>query len=96
MTALPKASGIVEDHPPCRKTLNRGRFLRISAAEKNTSLGEAKKQGKTAQRGKKRPFKGSRCHAKHLVSTSQISNVSSLLGKGLSFLRRNVRYRKIP
>lgn len=95
MTALPKASGIVEDHPPCRKTLNRGRFLWISAAEKNTSLGEAKKQGKTAQKGGG-AFKGSRCHAKHLVSTSQISNVSSLLGKGLSFLRRNVRYRKIP
>lgn len=46
MTALPKASGMVEDHPPCRKTLSRGRFLWISAAGKNTqntSLAEVKK-----------------------------------------------------
>ncbi len=46
MTALPRASGMVEDHPSCRKTLSRGRFLWISAAGKNTqntSLAEAKK-----------------------------------------------------
>lgn len=55
MTALPKASGMVEDHPPCRKTLSRGRFLWISAAGKNTQntfLAEAKKQGEAAQREK--------------------------------------------
>lgn len=56
MTALPKASGMVEDHPLCWKTLSRGRFLWISAAGKNTaqntSLAEAKKQGESAQREK--------------------------------------------
>lgn len=55
MTALPKASGMVEDHPLCRKTLNRSRFLWICAAGKNSSLAEAKKQGEAAQGGKTRP-----------------------------------------
>lgn len=82
MTALPKTSGIVEDHPPCRKTLNCGRFLWISAAEKNTSPGEAKARGKTRSKEGKRPFKGSRCRAKHLVRTSQISSVSAPAGRG--------------
>lgn len=72
MTALPKAPGMVEDHPLCRKTLSRGRFLWISAAGKNTilntSLAEAKKQGEVSQREKKKHLKRSRSHAKHLLS----------------------------
>lgn len=32
MTALPKASRMVEDHPLCRKMLNRSGFLWISGA----------------------------------------------------------------
>lgn len=36
MTALPKASGMVEDHPLCRKTLIQGRFLWTSVAGKST------------------------------------------------------------
>lgn len=56
MTALPKASRMAEDHPPCRKMLNRGRFLWISEAKKK------KKQIPTARPGKKTkkeiPFKG--------------------------------------
>lgn len=57
MTELPKASGMVEDHPPCRKTLSRGRFLWISAAGKNTqntSLAEAEKQVEASHREKKK------------------------------------------
>lgn len=57
MTALPKASGMVEYHPPCRKTLSRGRFLWISAAGKNTqntSPAQAKKQGEAAREERKK------------------------------------------
>lgn len=54
MTALPKASGMVEDHPPCRKTVNWGRFLWISAAGKNTSLVEAKNKVRLLKENKKR------------------------------------------
>lgn len=90
MTALPKASGMVEDHPPCRKTLSRGRFLWISAAGKNTQTLLVR----LLKEDKKKPLKGSRCHAKHLVSLHLrylMFCVSFLSGTGLFLLRDNVR-----
>lgn len=88
MTALPKASGMVEDHPLCRKMLSRGRFLWTSAAGKNTPLAEAKRKklGEAAQREKKA---SQRKQVSCKPSCLCISNMSNVLCFFL--LRHNVR-----
>lgn len=95
MTALPKASGIVEDHPPCRKTLNCGRFLWISAAEKNTSPAEAQTGGKTRSEGggglSKEEGVVQSISSEHL----KYPRSARPQGEGLSLLRHNVRHRKM-
>lgn len=95
MTALPKASGRVEDHPPSRKTLNCGRFLWISAAEKNTSPGEAKTRGKTRSKGEGGLSK--EVGVVQSISSEHLKYPRFLRpqGEGLSLLRHNVRHRKM-
>lgn len=63
MTALPKASRMAEDHPQCRKMLNRGRFLWISGAKKkkNRSL-----QLNPKKRQNRKYLLKKRGHATHL------------------------------
>lgn len=87
MTALPKASRMAEDHPPCRKMLNRGRFLWISEAKK-------KKKSRSLQldqekRQKRKYLSKERCHATHLDCIFNLANVLGffffLSAKGKAF-----------
>lgn len=78
MTALPKASGMVEDHPPRRKTLSRGRFLWIRAAGKNTqntSPAEEKNKVRLLKEKKKASQRKQVSCKTYILYTAKIFNV---------------------